>query len=82
MTHIGGKPPHYNKEVINKIKEIRPDIFICGHSHILNISKDKNLNLLYINPGAAGKIGFNKERTLVRFEIKTKKVTSMEVIKL
>ena len=82
MTHIGGKPPNYNKEVINKIKEIRPDIFICGHSHILNISKDKNLNLLYINPGAAGKIGFNKERTLVRFEIKTKKVTSMEVIKL
>ena len=38
MTHIGGKPPNYNKEVINKIKEIKPDIFICGHSHILNIS--------------------------------------------
>ena len=82
MTHIGGKPPNYNKEVINKIKKISPNIFICGHSHILNISKDKNLNLLYINPGAAGKVGFNKERTVVRFQIKSKKVTSMEVIKL
>tara|TARA_B100001173_G_scaffold230619_1_gene200480 strand:+ start:2890 stop:3372 length:483 start_codon:yes stop_codon:yes gene_type:complete len=82
ITHIGGRPPNYNKEVINKLKKIRPTIFICGHSHILNISKDKNFNLLYINPGAAGKVGFQKDRTLVRFQITSKNVTSMEVIKL
>ena len=64
------------------LKKIKPDIFICGHSHILKISKDKNLNLLYINPGAAGKVGFQKYRTLVRFEITSNNVKSMEVIKL
>tara|TARA_B100000579_G_scaffold91917_2_gene72593 strand:- start:539 stop:1021 length:483 start_codon:yes stop_codon:yes gene_type:complete len=82
MTHIGGKPPNYNKEVIHMLKKIKPDIFICGHSHILKISKDKNLNLLYINPGAAGKVGFQKYRTLVRFEITSNNLKSMEVIKL
>jgi len=82
MTHIGGKPPNYNKEVINRFKKIRPNIFICGHSHILNITKDKKFNFLYINPGAAGKVGFNLERTIVRFQITSNNLNSMEIIKL
>ena len=82
ITHIGGKPPKYNKEVREKLNKFKPDIFICGHSHILNISKDDNFKLIYMNPGAAGKIGFNKERTIVRFEIGNKKLNSVEVIKL
>jgi len=82
MTHIGGKPPSYNKDVINRFKKIRPNIFICGHSHILNITKDKKFNFLYINPGAAGKVGFNLERTIVRFQITSNNLNSMEIIKL
>ena len=83
ITHIGGRPPKYNKEVLKKIINYKPDIFVCGHSHILNISKDEKLNLIYINPGAAGKIGLQKERTIVRFEINIKKkIKSVEVIKL
>ena len=82
MTHIGGKPPNYNKEVINRFNKIRPNIFICGHSHILNITKDKKFNFLYINPGAAGKVGFNLERTIVRFQITSNNLNSMEIIKL
>lgn len=83
MTHIGGTPPSYNPRVKKILKERLPDIFICGHSHILKITKDaSHNNMLFINPGAAGRHGFHHVKTLVRFELLNKKVTSMEVIEL
>ncbi|MBK6264867.1 metallophosphoesterase family protein [Marivirga sp. S37H4] len=83
MSHIGGKPPHYNPRIKKIIKEVQPDIFVCGHSHILRVITDpKHNKLLYLNPGAAGKQGFHQMRTLLRFEIDNKKISKMEVIEL
>jgi uncharacterized protein len=83
ITHIGGSPPNYNSRVKKLLKEKAPDLFICGHSHILRIKRDINYNnMLYLNPGAAGNQGFHKIKTLVRFEITGKKIDQMEVIEL
>ncbi|MDN5214330.1 metallophosphoesterase family protein [Fulvivirgaceae bacterium BMA12] len=83
MTHIGGYPPKYNRRVYGMLKENTPDIFICGHSHILKVMTDPRLNnLLYLNPGAAGKHGFHKVKTLIRFDINEKNVENMQVIEL
>lgn len=83
MTHIGGTPPNYNARVKKILKERAPDIFICGHSHILKITKDAAANdMLFINPGAAGRHGFHHMKTLVRLELLNKKITSMEVIEI
>lgn len=83
MSHIGGKPPHYNPRVRKLIKERKPDIFVCGHSHVLRVMTDHDHNkLLYLNPGAAGKQGFHQMRTLLRFEINNKKISKMEAIEL
>ncbi len=69
MTHIGGYPGHYDKNILPVIEAERPDIFVCGHSHILRVMYDKTYNLLHINPGAAGRQGFHRVATLVRFTI-------------
>ena len=82
MTHIGGRPPRYTSRVLKELKVQSPDIFVCGHSHILKIARDDAWNMLYINPGAAGRQGFHKVRTLVRFSVTEKKIESMEVIEL
>lgn len=83
MTHIGGAPPNYNPRIKKVLKERIPDIFICGHSHILKIKKDPNYkNMLYLNPGAAGNHGFHHIKTLVRFEVIGKEIKNMEVIEL
>ena len=82
MTHIGGKPPLYAKGIGEKLKYLNPDIFICGHSHILKVSFDKKNKLLFMNPGAVGKHGFHKKQTMIRFEIKGKKVQNLVVIEL
>ena len=83
ITHIGGKPPQYSKGIRPKLKEYQPDIFICGHSHILRVMTDEKMNrLLYINPGAAGLQGFHKIRTLLRFEIMAGQLGNMQVIEL
>jgi len=83
MTHIGGAPPSYNPRVKKVLKNRIPDIFICGHSHILRIKKDPNFNnMLYLNPGAAGNHGFHLVKTLLRFELKNKGIKKMEVIEL
>lgn len=83
MTHIGGKPPRYNPQVRPEINRLMPDLFICGHSHILAVMHDpKRKGILYMNPGAAGRHGFHKERTLIRFSIEQAKVQNLEVIKL
>ena len=82
MTHIGGRPPRYLPRILKILKVRAPDIFICGHSHILKIAKDEQRNMLYLNPGAAGRQGFHKIRTIVRFTVANKKISEMEVIEL
>lgn len=82
MTHIGGYPGRYSPEIRKELYELRPQLFICGHSHILKVMYDKNLNCLCINPGAAGKSGFHQVRTLVRFQIDRKEIKELEVIEL
>ena len=73
MTHIGGYPGKYSKAVKEKIEKTKPDIFICGHSHILKVMNDKINNLLFINPGAAGNHGIHQVKTIVQFIINEKK---------
>jgi len=82
ISHIGGKPSYYNKRIRNLITSSKPDIFICGHSHILRVIYDKINGLLYLNPGALGRQGFHKVRTALRFDIIEGKAKNMEVIEL
>ena len=80
MTHIGATPP-YTSPIRQSMRDYRPDIFVCGHSHILRIERDQN-TCLYLNPGAAGHIGHHQERTALRFCLQDGKVKQMEVISL
>lgn len=73
MTHIGGYPDRYSSKVKPDIYTKSPDLFICGHSHILKVIYDQKIQCLHINPGAAGKQGWHKQRTLIRFCISEKK---------
>ncbi len=82
MRHIGGYPPRYNPETKKEILIHKPQLFISGHSHILKIMYDGKLNCLHMNPGAAGKQGWQKVRTLVRFVIDGKDIKDCEVIEL
>lgn len=82
LIHIAGKPPHYTKQVRSLIEAHHPDVLICGHSHILKIAHDTQNKLLFVNPGAAGKHGFHKKKTLIRFEIEHGRIFNMEVIEL
>jgi len=82
MTHIGGYPGRYPTAIKKKLLDIKPDIFICGHSHILKIIFDKELNLLHLNPGAIGQEGFHKMRTLLLFDIIDKKISNMRIVEL
>jgi putative phosphoesterase len=83
MTHIGGYPGHYNPKIVKELKENTPNIFICGHSHILKVISDKRLNnMICINPGAAGIHGFHKIKTIIRFEIAAGKISNMQAIEL
>lgn len=79
MIHIGGYPRHYDFEAEKNIILHKPDIFISGHSHILKVINDKQYNLLHINPGAAGNMGFHRIRTAIRLEIINGKISSLEV---
>ena len=80
MTHIGGYPGKYNTRVREMLYKHPPRLFICGHTHILKVMPDKNLNLLHMNPGAVGKHGFQQVRTMLRFTIDGKKIENLEVI--
>lgn len=82
MKHIGGYPGKYDPSIRGQILVHPPKLFISGHSHILKVQYDKTLRLLHINPGAAGKYGFHKVRTLVRFTIDKGSFSDMEVIEL
>ena len=82
ITHIGGYPGKYDTAVVPEIFRNPPDLFVSGHSHILKVMYDKKLQLLHINPGAAGKYGFHKQRTLVRFSVEEGRFKDLEVIEL
>lgn len=82
MTHIGGYPGKYNAAVKPEIYVNPPALFICGHSHILKVMFDKKINCLHLNPGAAGKQGWHKTQTLLRFCISEKKIHDLEAIEI
>ncbi len=83
ITHIGGYPPYYNPAVKKEFRLKTPDIFVCGHSHILRVMRDeKQNNMIYLNSGAAGKEGFHKMKTLLRFTLDNRKMTNLEIVEL
>ncbi|GHT16248.1 phosphoesterase [Bacteroidia bacterium] len=79
MTHIGGYPQHYHSEVRTLLQQHRPQLFVCGHSHILRVMYDKKLQMLCINPGAAGHYGFHQVRTAIRLRIHNGNISDLEV---
>ncbi len=79
MIHIGGYPGRYDYKALQLITAYTPDVFICGHSHILKIVNDKKYNMLTINPGAAGIQGFHNVRTALRFKVDNGNISDMEV---
>ena len=82
MTHIGGYPGRYDPRARQLIDSYKPDIFVCGHSHILKVVRDTRRNMLVLNPGAAGIQGFHVVRTALRFHIDEGRIHDMEVIEL
>jgi hypothetical protein len=80
ITHIGGYPGRYNPNIRTEIYSNSPDVFICGHSHILKVMNDKKIDCLHMNPGAIGIHGFHQKRTMLRFEIKDGKISGLEVV--
>jgi uncharacterized protein len=82
MTHIGAYPPNYNSSIKKDLLAISPQLFICGHSHILKIMYDEHIQCLHMNPGAAGKQGWHKVRTLIRFSADGLNIKDCEVIEL
>ena len=80
ITHIGGYPGRYDRRVRDEIRSNPPDLFICGHSHVLKVKKDKRLDLLHLNPGAAGNQGFHMIRTMMLFEINGKEVQKLNAL--
>ena len=80
ITHIGGYPNHYDVRIRKEIQRNPPTLFISGHSHILKVMFDKKLNTLHLNPGAIGKHGFHKVRTMLRFQIHQDKISNLEII--
>lgn len=82
LTHIGGYPGKYTFDAKKLIEKNRPNIFVCGHSHILKIIKDSNYNLMHLNPGAIGKSGYHKVRTMIRFSIDGNQLKGMEIIEI
>jgi len=80
ITHIGGYPGKYDRKVKTKLEKNPPDIFISGHSHILKVQYDENLDLLHINPGAIGNSGFHQVKTAVRFNIDGNNIKDLEIL--
>lgn len=82
ITHIGGYPGKYTARVKEILKADPPKLYICGHSHILKVMPDKQLDLLHINPGACGNEGFHKIKTIIRFTLDAGNIKDLEVIEL
>ncbi|MCU4175137.1 metallophosphoesterase family protein [Carboxylicivirga sp. N1Y90] len=82
MIHIGGYPGKYDARVKKDLVKKKPKLFVTGHSHILKVIYDKDLEILHLNPGASGRSGFHSVRTALRFSIDGKEIKDMEVIEL
>ena len=82
MTHIGGYPGKYDIRARALIDSFRPDIFVCGHSHILKVMYDERFNMMTLNPGAAGLQGWHVVRTALRFNLSEGRLSDMEVFNL
>lgn len=82
LTHIGGYPRKYSPYIKGELYRNPPKLFVCGHSHILKVMYDKDLQMLCVNPGAAGTYGFHKIRTIIRLCIDGANITNLEVIEL
>ena len=82
ITHIGGYPKKYEARIKKGLKEHPVDILICGHSHILKIMYDAPFDVLFLNPGAAGKYGFHTVRTLLKFQLENGNISNMEIVEL
>lgn len=82
MTHIGGYPGKYMPEVKYILEHRRPQLYIFGHSHILKVIYDQKLQLLHINPGAAGKTGFHNKITMIRLTIEGKEFKDLEIFEI
>lgn len=82
MTHIGGRPYVYDYRIREKLTKNPPQLFVCGHTHICKVQMDKRLNMLYMNPGAAGVYGIHKVRTLLRFTLDKGTIKDLEVVEL
>jgi putative phosphoesterase len=82
MTHIGGFPPKYNATVLKQLRAHPPQLFISGHSHILKVIFDPELDCLHMNPGAAGRQGWHTMRTILRFDIDKSQIINCEVVEL
>ncbi|GGD91672.1 metallophosphoesterase family protein [Planktosalinus lacus] len=80
ITHIGGSPGRYNPDIRGEIKQNPPKLFICGHSHILKVMHDKKNGVLFMNPGAAGKHGFHRVCTMLRFVVDSGSIKDLEVV--
>lgn len=79
IKHIIGHPNKYQKNVLTKLVEYKPDLVVAGHSHILQIIYDKKYNWLFINPGAAGSYGFHQKKTLIKITIKDQRVSNAQI---
>ena len=82
LTHIGGYPPRYYPNIIKKLEDERPNLFACGHSHILKVMYDEKHALLHINPGAAGRQGMHQVSTAIRFVIDGKDIKELEILEM
>ena len=80
MTHIGGYPSRYNARVKSQLHALKPDLYICGHSHICKIMRDKTLELVHFNPGAIGQKGIHKKRTMMKFGIDNGKLIDIQIL--
>jgi putative phosphoesterase len=82
MTHIGGYPGSYDARAKRELLQRKPDLFLCGHSHIARVMRDPKLKLLHMNPGACGRVGWHEHRTIMRFAVEANRVGKVELIDL
>jgi hypothetical protein len=80
MTHIGGRPPKYAKGILTQLTLERPNLFVCGHSHILLVKPVPSWGGLHLNPGAAGISGFHKVRTMLKFTLNQGQISNLRVV--
>lgn len=80
MTHIGGYPGRYAKGISQRLDELKPGLYICGHSHICKVMRDKKKDLIHFNPGAIGNKGFHKKRTMMKFAIEDGKLIDINIL--